>query len=428
MNLSSSLAVQSVALVQGRAPQRALAPATKLHPLSVMLIISLAIPEEYSFYVGNSRLTITRLLLLLSLPLLIKTYAEAIGSRFRLADILVICTGAWMLTATAAVTNFGDALAHAAPEFLEFGVSYFAFRLLTKTREQVLASLELFCLVAAIAALVGLMDSLNGYFVVHDLSATLTGYIKERQHDHRFGLLRAEGPFEHPIHLGLICCMALLIAFAAPIRRRPFCIACGVAGLLAAVSAGPIQACLCGLVLIGYSRIFARFMDRWAVFGVAALALTGAAFLISNSPLTFVSTGLTFDPGSAWSRQFEWQVAATVIQQSPWFGIALFRWPEFAKELGTFESVDSLWLALALGYGLPGSILVGASLLAAAFARIRKTTTDLASLAERKALGELLSILLLLIVFTGFTVDYWASLWVLIGVLMGLRSSPGCAG
>jgi O-antigen ligase len=173
--------------------------------------------------------------------------------------------------------------------------------------------------------------------------------------------------------------------------------------------------------------MFSRQNNRWAMLAILAGVLTGVAFLVSASPIGAIANGLTFDPSSAWARQYEWQVAGTVIEQSPWFGVAFFQWPAIAKQLGTFESVDSLWLALALGYGLPGAILVGASVLAAACAPIPRHPGNRAANSEGRALAELLSILLILTIYLGFTVDYWASLWVIVGVQMGLRTSRGCA-
>jgi O-antigen ligase len=428
MNLASSPGVEPAALAQYGALQKVSARTAKIHPVNALLIVSLAIPEEFSFFIGPLRLTITRALLLLSAPLLAQAYFQRPAGRAQLTDLLVLCASAWMFISVTIITDIGSSLSHAGPEILEFAVAYFAFRLWTKTREQVLASLDLFCLVISIAALVSVLDSLMGIFFLHDYSAMLTGYIKERQHDHRLGLLRAAGPFEHPIHLGVICGASVIIAFAAPLKRRLFYIAACSLAMVLSFSSGPLQACVMGVALVVYSRSFSRLKNKWGVMIVSVATVAGAAYLVSDSPLSFITNQLTFDPSSAWARQYEWQMAGAVVEQSPWFGIALFNWPAIAKELGTFESVDSLWLALALGYGIPGAVLVAAAVLSAACVRTRPLSNGGVADKDRQALGELLSILLILTLYLGFTVDYWASLWVFIAVLAGLRASPGCTG
>jgi hypothetical protein len=292
----------------------------------------------------------------------------------------------------------------------------------------VLKLLDLLCLAMSLVALLGILDSVTSHYFLHDLAATLTGYVKTRQNDYRLGLLRAAGPFEHPIHFGVMCGSCVIIAVAAPIRRRLFVIAaCGV-GLLLSFSSGPIQACVLGVGLILYDRLYPRFKQRWTLLIALAVSAVAGAFMVSGSPISYIANSLTFDPSSAWARQFEWQNATMVLAESPWVGVGFFQWPEIAKQLGTFESVDSLWLALALGYGLPGAVLVAASVLSAACAQTRENGVDETSERETSGLHTLLSILLVLTIYLGFTVDYWAALWVFIGVLMGLRVSPAFIG
>jgi hypothetical protein len=445
MNSLSSQAAEPFALGQFAARSKSAAWA-KLHPVNAMLIVSLAIPEEFSFYIGSLRLTITRAILLLAAPALVQAYLQRRGPRPLLTDFLVVVACFWMFMAVTIVSDFAGALAHTGPEVLDFAVTYFAFCTWTKTSEQLFASLELFCQVMIFAALVSVFDSLTSHYFLHDLGAAITGYVKVRQQDYRMGLLRAAGPFEHPIHHGVMCGTAVVIAVALPIKRRLLCIVACSMGLLLSFSSAPLHAAVMGVGLMSYDRYFARYKNRWTIVVVGSGVLTAASFLISSSPISYISNKLTFDPGSAWARQFEWQCAGIVIAQSPWLGIPIGSWTEISRQMGTFESVDSLWLVLSLAYGIPGSVLVGASVIVAACTRThpvpKAPESGLGAAPGKSAapgkngvsgksaqkLATLLSILLILTIYLGFTVHYWASLWVFIAFMMGLRTSAGCVG
>ena len=107
------------------------------------------------------------------------------------ADFLVIITSAWMFCAVTTVAGSNEALGHAAPDILEFAISYFAMRVFLTDHGEALAFINLLCLMIAIAALVALLDTATREYFTHDLLARLTGYVKNRQHDYRYGLLRA---------------------------------------------------------------------------------------------------------------------------------------------------------------------------------------------------------------------------------------------
>ena len=128
-----------------------------------------------------------------------------------------------------------------------------------------------------------------------------------------------------------------------------------------AFSSAPIQAMVLGFGLLIYDRILSQFSFRWSALIVVGAVGIIAAFLISNSPIGFVISNLTFSPQSGYYREWTWDLVGLHVSQSPWFGLGYGELPEDIN-----HSIDSLWLVLAIQSGFPGAVLVALSLLGAA--------------------------------------------------------------
>jgi hypothetical protein len=233
------------------------------------------------------------------------------------------------------------------------------------------------------------------------------------------GLSRAASTLEHPIIFGFTCSVGLLLAASMRIPRQKFIVfACGL-GTLISLSAGPIQGAVVGFCLLIYDRIMFGIPGRWA--GLICLGIAGiTAFYFSvSSPFSFIFNHLVFDAQNAWFRYWTWQVSTDALAQSPWFGLGFI----FPEEYEIPYTVDSIWLLQALQFGIPGSILLALSIIGAASLPASGPRVHL-TLAETK-LGAILGILIFLILFVGFTVDFYGAAWILIPLLIGVRAHLG---
>jgi hypothetical protein len=146
---------------------------------------------------------------------------------------------------------------------------------------------------------------------------------------------------------------------------------------------------------------------------------------LADSLIGFVNTHLIFDQASGWYRVWEWQTAGDALATSPWLGIA-YEWTSFAEKVGILQSIDSLWLATALTHGIPGAILLGLSIVSVTFSAVSGPNVNLTAIETR--IGITLGIMTLLIIYLSFTVDFWASAWIFISLLVGLRAHIGALG
>jgi hypothetical protein len=394
-----------------------------------LITLLLFLPEEVSFYLGDFRLSPIRLALLLLTPVLLIRFSQLLASRQRrlvISDIFISLAGIWMIISPAMVVDLEYALHHSAPLAAELCGSYFATRVLLSQSGQALNFIKFLCRVIAIVALLGTLDALTATPFIHDFLGRLTGYVKPYTNEYRAGIFRSMGPIDHPILFGIICAFGLLLALTSPMRAKSLTSsACGL-GVLLSMSSAPIQAAVIGLGLVSYDSILARFRSRWWVL-ISILALgIGAIYAFSRSPLGFVFDHLMFDPSSGWNRVYQWDLLGGFIANSPWFGIA-FQWKDIIRTLPDLwyssPSVDSYWLNLTLIYGIPGATLIGLSLIGAACYPASGHRVSL-TMAESK-LATTLSILISLVVFLGFTVDFWGISAMFIPLLVGVRAHLG---
>ena len=132
-------------------------------------------------------------------------------------------------------------------------------------------------------------------------------------------------------------------------------------------------------------------------------------------------TRLLFEADSYWIRLYQWNTIGVIVLSSPWFGIA-FQLNQVAPTMPffVFYSVDSLWLFLAMVYGIPGAILVFLSMVGVICYPASGRGVNLT--VEESKLAETLGIVIALVVLLGFTVDLWEASWMFVGLLVGVRA------
>jgi hypothetical protein len=141
-----------------------------------------------------------------------------------------------------------------------------------------------------------------------------------------------------------------------------------------------------------------------------------AIFLSTDTPFGHLFDLFTIDPQTAYYRLYIWQKVGPAILQNPFFSVL----PTSYDYQG---SIDSVWLVLALAYGLPCSILTALSMFGACSLPTDPSNASL--LVEESRLGNALAIVIFMISYMGFTVDFWGITWILVGLLVGVRAHVG---
>jgi O-antigen ligase len=406
----------------------------RLPSVVTLLIIAIFLPEAFSFTIFDFRLTAARLIALVMVPVLLVAFSGLLTSRnyrFVASDMLVPITGLWMMLAPAVIDGLPTALKSGGIIALEFIGPYLIVRCFVRSIDHVHLTVRLFCTVAAIVGPLGVLDTIESYPVLRDQLARLTGYvygsaaiIHDPEDYYRLGLFRAEGVFEHPILFGIAMCYALILVGSLTRARRVLCFfGCGT-GLFLSLSSAPWLATVIGLVCLIYRRVARGISRRWLLLVAGGVCVIGAIFIVSKNPFGFIFSHMTLDAATAYFRLLIWQYAGWDLWQSPIFGIGLLTdWlrPEWMP-----DSVDSLWLRAAMLYGIPGSVLIGISLISASSRSVRITPRNAKYIGQREVrLAEVLGIITFLTIFLGFTVHYWGICSLILSLLVGIRATLG---
>jgi len=397
-----------------------------------LLIASLFLPEGLSFFIGDFRLTAARvLLIILSITVGFRLF-RPVNLVWVPSDIMAIAAGVWFMLA-AAVTGGFTSLKGSGIGAIEFTGAYYVFRHLLGPVDSSVRVIRFSCKLTILAVAVALLDPLSGKLFTYEFVKGITGYVipvfegtvtAQSETVFRNGLVRAMGPFEHSILFGTICVwFGSLALITFPSRLFAWWFA-GIAliGVWFSGARGPLLAYGMSCALALFYFVANDFSARWKVLGLLVASGITFIFLFSGSPIATILKLSLVDPMTGWYRQAIWEVAGSLVIQSPIFGIgSTEEWDWHAHGILSSASVDAFWLRTAMTYGIPGSLLIFLTMVTAFQLGPIDTSRYLSR--EERRLSVALGIVITAAVFIGFTVDYWGTCWILLGVFSGMRAN-----
>jgi hypothetical protein len=385
-----------------------------------LALIGLIIPAgEVQVFIGSAKFTTGRLgITLLLVPAVIRMFGR--GRKFLVSDFFVCATAAWMIVA-GATEGDSASISSSIAEAIEICGGYLVARAYFFGPAAMRTFLRVLKILTFAAILLAMADTVSGRLIVHETIASVLHVAPTQGAGERAGLVRAASTFDHPILLGVFCSLVGIIELYSErnaMRRVLFAGFCFFGSALSFSSAG-IIACFLGVGLYSYDRLLNGFSWRWRAFWGSFSLIALAFFLASNAPLGWIVTHLTFDAETGYYRFMIWDAAIPTILESPFIGFG-FRLLESHPILTA--TVDSVWLVLALRFGLPMVILL---ILANATA-IRPVGLPLTGCVDEIFVSGLrtgFTIILAMFMFLGLTVHYWNYLWIFWGICIGIRAS-----
>jgi len=335
------------------------------------------------------------------------------------ADLFVLALSAWMLGAPYFEMSATSSPLGGASEVLEFFGAFLIGRAYVYGRPALESFMQALAAVAVVLTAIAVTDVIFGQYIVYDTTARLFGarYFGAIE---RSGIVRAQSTFDHPILFGAFgtVCAAIFLHCETGWRRLLYFSVC-LFGAILSISSGPLLAFGFMVGAFLYGTVMSNFPWRWKVFWAAIGLFLCALFSVSNSPVGWIIDHLTFDPVGGYFRLASWYSAFDRIAQSPWTGF--FR--EKSGDEFLDRTVDSVWLVIALLYGLPAvAFLILANL--ASFWRTRPerrplTEGDVFMNWMRAGFTSALAMFMLI----GLTVHYWNAMWMFWGLCIGIRTS-----
>lgn len=331
-----------------------LAPAT-------LLVYATLIPMEVRLDIAGAAIYPPRFIAFLLLPWLLRALSQGRLRRHPI-DLMMFAGTAWMVISFCLYYDISTGFARGAPLAFDVIVPYLVARLsiqnLTDLRRLLVYCAPGFFVAGASMA----AESLLRVQFVRPPLANLFGRLANYENGvavgqanffqfTRFGLMRANGPFSHPILGGILMASLAPLYFMSGVRKWPLWL-----GLFAgccsffSLSSGAFLALIIGMGVVGMDKVqkVVGFLNWRQIAGVV-IAAGLMIHMVSNKGLVSIIIRYTLDPASGYYRQLIWDFGIISVQNHPFIGVGLTDF-ERAAWMGT--SVDNQWLLLAIRHGV----------------------------------------------------------------------------
>ncbi|MFM6932103.1 MAG: hypothetical protein ACKOUT_07655 [Novosphingobium sp.] len=317
------------------------------------LIYSLFVPAGLTFHLGGLMLYASRVYLIAMLPFIL---AQCLRTRLHLKiyDFLVLAGCSWMVLSFLANRGLSGGIESGGRDVIDILGTWFLARGCIRDDKDVVRLLKLVLPGLLVVAGLLVIESVIGKPRLIDIFP-IKGIDQGQASQYRLGLLRAFGPFSHPILAGLFV-SSFITLYGLVVRdqaARWLGMAAGVAGFFTLSSAALANLALQSGFYI-YRKIIsiAGYRTEWRP--LALLTLFGLALLQVLSKGGAISTIIRYgalDSATGYFRLVIWEYGTASVARKPLFG---FGYSGYDKPIWVLnDSVDNHWLFLAIRYGIP---------------------------------------------------------------------------
>jgi hypothetical protein len=383
-----------------------------------LALTGLLIPAaEVQVYIGGAKFTVGRLgIMLLMIPALIALFQR--GRRLQVPDFFACATAIWIIFAGTNAAD-SDSASSSVAEAIELCGGYLVARAFFFGPLALRAFISALKILTFTSILLGTADSISGRLIVHETFASLL-QVTPIDAQYRDGALRAASTFDHAILFGAFCSFVgiILLYSERSVVRRALWVAFCFYGCVLSWSSSGLMSLFIGVSVYTYDRAMKRHPWRWRAFCGSAVLILTMFFVAANNPMGWIVSHLTLDPASGYFRIMIWDLAASKIAESPLIGFGVQRLDDAILDV----TVDSVWLVMALRFGLPVVVLLILTSLTAMLPVGRASRGG----ADEHYVRELrtgFTLVLAMFMFVGLTVHYWNYLWIFWGICFGIRVS-----
>jgi hypothetical protein len=390
---------------------------------AILALLGLIVPSGLQLTLGGAKLTLGRIgLVFLLLPAFARLFRP--GRRALLSDLLASIIAIWMIGAPTYAAGL-DSMVSGTAECFDFVGGYIVARGFfcdLAALDQFVRVLKMF---ASIAIVLALAEVISSHWIVRDVVTIIMRDPTLSFAENAFpvdalrgNFLRAMSTFDHPILFGVFCALtaAILIYWEKTGLRQilwgGFCFL----GCLASQSSGAAMGIFIVMLTYFYDRTMKSILWRWTLLWSVLLLLVFAVFAISSNPLSWILSHATFDPQTGFYRMLIWEAASDRISQNPITGAGFALFGDYLLD----RTVDSVWLVLALRYGLTMVVLL-IFFNVSSFLPTRPISIKPAPELDR--LRTVFTLVLVTFMFTGLTVHFWNYMWTFWGLCIGIRAS-----
>lgn len=394
----------------------------------ILIVLAMMMPPEVRIDIAGQTLYSYRIAWLLASPWALYRLLRG-DFNWRLHDLLLVAGSGWIAFAMVMIYGIERGFPSGLGLALDLVAPYFIARAAISNFDDLRRMLIVLAPVFFAFALLLPIEAILQDRFIRNAAAAVFGRRGESEYgmssaflvasDTRFGLLRAMGPFSHPILAGTFFASLMPLYHWSGIRGWPKHL-----GLVAScfavftLSSAALLAIVIFATLASYDYLRRRVTFlTWPLFAVSASGILVILHLLSENGLVSVLIRYTLTPQTGYYRLLVWQYGIASVESNPLFGIGFERFDALAW-MG--DSIDAHWLNLAVRHGLPPAILILAVTLAL-FWGCAKAALRLPEPDSSTAIG--LAVTLLIFVLMAFTVAYFGGMLIWFTVILGTASS-----
>lgn len=405
------------------APARATITDDRFVYLAAGLGYVMLLPQQFNLLAFDSVIPPYRFYLVAAFLFVLAT---GVKGRWRmiLPDYLMVFGVGWIWVALYNTSELVDFITAATAQTIDIGLAYLfarsAFQSLRDLRMFLLLMLPGLLVMGAITA----VESLMHRHLLQPLMGELTGIVRRYPIDTRMGLMRARGPFAHPILAGAFFASFLPLFWMSGLRGWPRILGIGASfSAVFTVSSAAMLALSVSSVLMIYNWLSGRVANlSWRMFFiVGAIVVFFLEFGTKSGSFNLIMRYASFNSYSAFNRVLIWRYGTDNVIKNPLFGIGYAEW-ERPYWMG--GSIDHYWLINAIQFGIIPPLMMAIVTVLAILAVLRRAKlenpTDKLTL-----LG--LAIAMSVFAFGIISVSLWLSVQVWFHMMMGICVGIGYA-
>lgn len=394
----------------------------------ILLVLALMMPPEVRIDFAGQNLYSYRIGWLIFLPWVV---FKLLRDKFnwQMHDLLLAAGSSWITFSMVMIYGIERGLPSGLGITLDLIVPYFIARVAIRNfhdlRRTLIALAPIFF---AFAILLPVEAYLQERFI-RDTAAAIFGGLGTSEYgmssaflvasDTRYGLLRATGPFSHPILAGTFFASLMPLYYWSGVRGWPRLLGAG-AGCFAVftLSSAALLALVmfCIMAAYDYFRRNITFLS-WPLFIYCTASLAVVIHLLSENGLISVIIRYTLTPQTGYYRLLIWEYGTESVKTNPMFGIG-FEQFEALSWMG--DSIDAHWLNLAVRHGLPPAILL-LSLTVAVIWGCARSASRFSEPNSSTLIGFAITLATLLVV--AFSVAYFGGMLIWFVIIVGIATS-----
>lgn len=289
-------------------------------------------------------------------------------------DYIVMIIGFWIMLSFMTIYGVESGLVRGTGVFIDNMIVYLVARA-SITNANELRYFILLCLPGLVFAGGSVaFESLSGRLWVRPFFTSIFGNISSfrggevtgallLEQEYRLGLLRAYGPFPHPILAGTVLAGFLPLIYFSGIRSWPLLVGIGISlAAFFSLSSAAFLSLFIGLgAIIGFHvKPFFPKISWWTIVSIL-LIMAMAAHITSKNGIISVLGRFTLNSSTAEYRTLIWEHGSINVAKNPWFGLGYNQW-ERLRWMVT-DSVDAHFLLLAMRHGLIVPVLLLAGII-----------------------------------------------------------------